>query len=43
MGLGDEATLTAPSHMAYGASGFPAWGIPGNATLIFHIELLSIA
>jgi FKBP-type peptidyl-prolyl cis-trans isomerase len=28
--------------MQYGASGFPAWGIPPNATLLFEIEILKI-
>lgn len=41
MAVGESATITATSDVAYGANGFPAWKIPGNATLIFHIELLS--
>jgi peptidylprolyl isomerase len=31
-----------PGDYAYGAGGFPAWGIPPNATLIFDVEILSI-
>ena len=41
MAVGENATITATSEVAYGAEGFPAWKIPGGATLIFHIELLS--
>ena len=26
----------------YGAGGFPAWGIPPKATLLFEIEVLEI-
>ena len=40
--VGEAATITAGAEVAYGAAGFPAWGIPGNATLIFHIELLKV-
>ena len=36
------ADLTCTPDYAYGAGGFPAWGIPPNATLIFSIEVLSI-
>jgi len=27
---------------AYGATGFPAWGIGPNATLLFEVEILEI-
>ena len=36
-----SATFILTSDYAYGASGFPAWGIPPNASLTFEIELLS--
>ena len=41
MQVGETAVLTATADYAYGANGFPAWGIPPNATLLFEIELLS--
>jgi FKBP-type peptidyl-prolyl cis-trans isomerase len=31
------------SALGYGAGGFPAWGIPAGGTLLFEIEVLSIA
>ncbi len=40
MKVGGKATLICPSNLAYGDQGRP--GIPGGATLIFDIELLSI-
>jgi len=42
MKVGEKRMLTIPADMAYGASGFPAAGIPQNATLIFEVELLKI-
>lgn len=39
MNLGEEAALTCTPDYAYGAGGFPAWGIPPNATLVFTIEI----
>lgn len=41
MQLGEKAELTIPPDQAYGAIGSPP-SIPGNATLIFTVELLSI-
>merc|ERR1712094_123681 len=40
MSLGERATLTCSSDMAYGQRGAP--GIPPGATLVFEIELLRI-
>lgn len=36
MSLGEHATLTCTGDYAYGAKGFPAWGIGPNATLVFE-------
>jgi FKBP-type peptidyl-prolyl cis-trans isomerase FkpA len=40
MKVGGKATLVCPSSLAYGDQGRPS--IPGGATLIFEIELLSV-
>jgi FKBP-type peptidyl-prolyl cis-trans isomerase FkpA len=41
MKIGEKATLTCPSEVAYGEGGRPPV-IPGGATLIFDVELLDI-
>jgi FKBP-type peptidyl-prolyl cis-trans isomerase len=42
MKLGEARKLKIPAHEGYGASGFPAWGIPAGGTLLFEIEILAI-
>ena len=41
MQVGEVALLTCSADYAYGAGGFPAWGIQPNSTLVFEIEVLS--
>ncbi|KAJ2484786.1 Fork head 1 [Coemansia sp. RSA 2320] len=41
LSLGEKATLTISSDYGYGKNGIPGL-IPGNATLIFDVELLKI-
>jgi peptidylprolyl isomerase len=43
MKIGEARRLEIPAVEGYGPGGFPAWKIPPNATLIFEIEVLSIA
>ncbi|KAG5188179.1 FK506-binding protein 12 [Tribonema minus] len=42
MSVGERAMITASPDYAYGAGGFPAWGIMPNSVLKFDIEVLSI-
>ncbi|KAK7260731.1 hypothetical protein RIF29_27010 [Crotalaria pallida] len=41
MQLGEVARLRCSPDYAYGAGGFPAWGIQPNSVLEFEIEVLS--
>eukprot|EP00041_Stephanoeca_diplocostata_P007480 m.106360 g.106360 ORF g.106360 m.106360 type:complete len:151 (-) comp16896_c0_seq2:262-714(-) len=42
MKVGEIRTIEIPSDEGYGARGFPAWGIPANAGLVFQIRVLEI-
>mmetsp|Transcript_18319 Transcript_18319/g.51697 ORF Transcript_18319/g.51697 Transcript_18319/m.51697 type:complete len:110 (+) Transcript_18319:101-430(+) len=42
MQLGEHATIVCSPDYAYGAGGFPAWGIAPNSSLTFQIEVISI-
>lgn len=42
MQVGEKSRLTIPPDMGYGQQGYPGV-IPGNSTLIFEVELLSIS
>jgi FKBP-type peptidyl-prolyl cis-trans isomerase len=37
-----KARLTISSCYAYGVPGKVEWGVPGNATVVFEVELVKI-
>lgn len=43
MTVGEVRDLVIPASEGYGAQGFPAWGIPAGGTLLFEIEVMTIA
>ena len=43
MTIGSKWQIFVPSELAFGEQGEPAWGVGPDATLIFDLELLSIA
>eukprot|EP00271_Cylindrocystis_brebissonii_P011610 TRINITY_DN29483_c0_g1_i1.p1 TRINITY_DN29483_c0_g1~~TRINITY_DN29483_c0_g1_i1.p1 ORF type:complete len:172 (-),score=26.76 TRINITY_DN29483_c0_g1_i1:332-847(-) len=42
MHVGEIARLKCSPDYAYGAGGFPAWGIQPNSVLLFEIEVLKV-
>ncbi|WRX14917.1 FKBP-type peptidyl-prolyl cis-trans isomerase domain - like 9 [Theobroma cacao] len=42
MQVGEVARLRCSPDYAYGAGGFPAWGIQPNSVLDFEIEVLTL-
>lgn len=42
MKLGEIARISCTPDYAYGADGFPHWGIMPNSPLIFEIEVLKV-
>lgn len=40
--VGETRRLRIPAEEGYGALGFPAWGIPPGADLLFEIEVLDV-
>ena len=43
MSIGEIAKIHCTPDYAYGAGGFPAWGIMPNSELVFEIEVLKYA
>lgn len=43
MSIGEISKIHCSPDYAYGAGGFPAWGIMPNSELVFEIEVLKYA
>ena len=43
MALGDKIIIFIPSHLGYGERGMPQGKIPGNANLVFELEMVTPA
>jgi len=42
MHVGGKRRLVIPPDLGYGSTGMPAAGIPGNAGLVFEMELMDV-
>lgn len=42
LSVGSKARIEVPPDLGYGASGSPPAGIPGDATLVFDVEILGV-
>jgi len=42
MKVGEKANVHMSSDYGYGEAGFPAWGIPKSAPLMFEVEVLQV-
>jgi len=43
MSIGEVSKIHCTPDYAYGAGGFPAWGIQPNSELVFEIEVISFS
>ena len=42
MQAGEKRVLTIPPEEGYGKCGFPAWGVPPEATLRFTVDCVGV-